>query len=509
VAVDDHGLEVLKKAGFDREGLKRDYEIQTVIKGPATVFGDLSVTENRPIVQIDALHGVLDDVHETFSATGGSTAWKTDHGGKEFQCSTGTNVGGYGLIRSKKTLRYRPGEGIIMRFTARFASPVALLAQRAGGIGVGTELSFGHDGDNGFGVLHRTGGRLEIRTLTISAAASGAETGDIELDGTTYSVSVTSGTAAHNAFEIATDSQFGTDKTWQAQQNGDTVVFIKSAVGTATGAYSIGSDGTFAGSLAQTGAGTVVTDAWYYQSDWDITDPFGDGLFDPTKGNIYQIEFGYLGYASIKFSIYNPNDGSWVTVYTLKYPNSAEVPHLDIPNFKIGWFAASLGSTTDASIYGASAAGFVEGERASFRNPTAHSNSKSNVGTTLTNIISIRCSKQFRGFVNLSEVLPQFISVAVDGTKPAQVQVHLNATIAGEPNWTSHTDDSFVEYDTAGTTISSETELAAFSLSKTGDKILDLKQYEVFLDRGDVLTVAVKATSGTTDVDAAIGWLED
>lgn len=474
------------------------------------VFGDFQVSQDYPQVQIDAIRG-LDNNIESFTSTGGSVSHKTDHGGKEFQCTTGTSVGGYGLIRSKRVLRYRPGQPIKMRFTARFDTAVALLAQRAGGIGVGTELSFGHNGSSGFGVLHRTGGRLEVRTLTLSAAATGNETATITLDGTAYTASLTSGTKAHNAFEIASDSDFGVTKAWQAFQNGDTVIFIKSAVGTATGSYSFSTDGTGAGSIAQTKAGSAVTDSWYYQStDWITNDPFGDGSFDPTKGNIYQIEYGYLGYANIKFSIYNPNTAKWVKVYDLKYPNSAVVPHLDIPNFKIGWFAASLGSTTDSDVFGASAAGYIGGPVVPLNNPVSQDNEKTSVGTSFTNILSIRVRPEINGFVNLNQVLPQYASVAVDGTKPAQVEVLLNATLGGEPNWTfQDQSNSIVEYDTAGTTATGGTQIAAFSLNKTGDNIINLRDFRVVLDRTDTLTVAVKATSGTTDVNASIGWVED
>lgn len=480
-----------------------------ILHGPSTIFGDFPVTEDTPLVQVDALQGVTSDF-EVFTATGGSVTHKTDHGGKEFEAATGVSVGGYGLIRSKRAVRYRPGQGVKIRYTARFGSPVALLAQRAGAIGVGTELSFGHDGSNGFGVLHRTGGRLEVRTLTVTTPAGGAETLTVTLDGTAYSVNATAGTAAHNAFEIATDSDFGIDKTWQAYQNGSTVIFMKSAVGTATGSYSIASTGALVGNIVQTEAGTAVTDTWVYQGSWDNPTPFGATSFDPTKGNVYEIEFGYLGYAGIKFKILNPNSNQFVTVHTIKYPNSYAVPHLDIPNFKIGWFAASLGSSTDTSVFGASAAGFVSGKRETLRNPIAHGNTKTGVTTTLTNILSIRVRPEMAGFVNLNEVLPTYASVAVDGTKPVGIEIHINPTFGGEPNWTYHDQtNSIVEYDTTATTVTGGKEIAVIGVSKDGNGFINLKDYNVRLSRNDILTLAAKATSATSDVTGSLGWIED
>lgn len=473
------------------------------------VFGDLVVSQDLPVVQIDALNGIL-PVHETFSATGGSVSWKKDHGGREFQCTTGTSVGGYGLIRSKKPVRYRPGQSTTLRYTARFSSPVALCAQRAGGITSGIELSFGHDGANGFGVLWRTGGRLEVRQLTLTVAASGAETATVTLDGTAYNISLTNTTLAENARTIAISTNFGTTQAWQAYQNGAKVTFIKNSVGSASGTYAYSSTGTSAGGFTTLGSGSAVTDTWIYQDNWDNPSPFGKIPLDPTKGNVYQIEFGYLGYSGIRYYIMHPETNKFVLVHTIKYQNKYQVPHLDNPSFKIGWFAASLGSTTNTGVYGASAAGFISGKKRPLRNPVAHANSKSGVTTTLTNIISIRNRSEFLGLVNLSQIFPNIITAAVEGTKPAIVEVHINATVAGTQNWTYHAEsESIVEYDTAGTTVTGGKEVFVIALGKSDTAVLDLQKYDIELDRNDVLTIAAKATTGTTDVSASVTWLED
>lgn len=52
---------------------------------------------------------------------------------------------------------------------------------------------------------------------------------------------------------------------------------------------------------------------------------------DFTKLNIYRIDFGFLGTASIKFQILSP-DGGWVTFHTIRYPNTASVVNLENPN---------------------------------------------------------------------------------------------------------------------------------------------------------------------------------
>jgi hypothetical protein len=493
-----------------RKAGKRALDVN--MAGPLSSFGELLVVEPTPQIQVDALEGGENDSNvETFTAASGSVTVKDDHNGKEFQCSTGTDSGGYGLIRSKYIVRYRAGQGAKMRFTARWGQAgVANSAMRAGGINAGTELSFGYN-DTTFGILYRTGGRLEIQTLTISAAASGNETLTLTLNGTDYTISLTSGTAAFNAYEIVTDNSFSA--AYSAYQNGDTVVFVAKAVGPQTGAFTFSSTGTATGTFAETANGVAVSDTFIAQTSWNITtltdastDPF---VLNPLKGNVFQILFQYLGYGAIVFEVENPDTGHFTPVHMIKYANNNTSPSLDSPFFKIGCFAASLGSTTDLSIFQASMAGFVAGKVLNFKNPVGHSNTKTNVGTTLTNIISFRVRNTFNGYVNLAETNPIDAFFAVDGTKPAVIEIHINATIAGTPNWTYHNESvDLMEYDTAGTTVSGALEVTVVAIGKTGNVEVDLKKMNIKLAPNDVITLAAKATSGTTDVTASLTWQE-
>jgi len=506
-----------KTTRYDVDYTRRPREV-VIHEDQTTAFGGIEVAEIRPEVQIDAIYGTRSKTDtEVFTATGGSVSAPNTGTGYEFKCSTGTNVGGYGLIRSRRAVAYRPGEGTMLRWTARYDTPVALSAQRSGGINSGVELSFGYDGTD-FGVLYRTGGILEIQTLTITTPASGAETATITLDGTAYNVSVTAGTAAHNAYEIATDSQFaaGAGNAWIAWQNGDTVTFLAQAVGDKTGTMSFGSTGAAAGSLAETQAGAAVSDTFIDQADWNIDPMDGTGpsrmILDPQKGNVYQIRFQYLGYGAITYYIEDYRSGKFLPVHKIQYANVNSSPSLINPSLKVGWFAASLGSTTDLSIHGASGMIGVEGQQQPRRLPEAQLNDKSGVGTSFTNILTIRNRRTFQGRVNLSEVLPSALNVAVDGTKIAEYQVIVNATLGGEPNWTYEDEDhSIVEYDTAATTatVGSGQLILAGVLGKTASTGENFFEYDLHLIPGDTLTVAVKTTSGTTDAAAALTWLED
>ena len=481
-----------------------------------TAFGSLSVSQSRPEVQIDAVYGLREKTDvEVFTATGGAVVAENTGTGTEFKCSTGTSVGGYGLVRSRRSTSYRPGQGMLMRWTARYDTPIPLSLQRSGAINAENEISFGYIGTD-FGIFKKANGRLEIQTLTVTAGAGGSETATITLDGVAYNVNLTAGTAAHNAFEIASSSNFGAGTAWVASQNGDTVVFLAQALGDKVGAMSF-SSATATGTLSETQAGALSTDEFILQEDWNIDQMDGAGpsgmALDPQKGNVFQVKLQYLGYGAITFFIEHDITGEFVPVHIIQYANNNTSPSVGNPSFKIGWFAASAGSTTDLSIYGASGYIGVEGEQQPRRLPEAQVADKSGVGTNYTNILSIRNSRTFNGKVNLAEILPSNVNVAVDGTKISQYQVILNAELGGEPNWTYEDfNNSIVEYDTAGTTATIGTNsqlILAGTLGKTGSAGLLVQDFDLHLVPGDTITVAVRTTSGTTEAAAAITWLED
>jgi hypothetical protein len=373
-------------------------------------------------------------------------------------------------------------------------------------------LFIGYNGTS-FGVMRQYGGRLEIQTLSLSAGASGTESVTVKLNDVNSTFNVTVGTAATNAFTIASQSYTG----WNAYQLGSTVIFVATAVGNKSGAFSYtnNSAGTSAGTFAETQAGASHTEDWVYQASFNVDTLDSSGpstiTLDQTKGNVYQIAYQWLGYGCIEFGVEDPNTGTFQTFHRIEYPNANTTPSLSNPSYRIGWIVYSLGSTTNLTVKGASASGFVAGTNKSVRDSHAVINSKTGVGTDYTNILSVRSAAVLNGFVNFNQLRPIFASIAVEGTKPAEVAIYLNATLAGTPNWTTVSTHTTGQYDTAGTTVSGGTLIVAASISKSGNDRIDLTRFaeSIKLERTDTLTIAVKATSGTTDVTASISWVDD
>lgn len=494
--------------------------LTTKLDGPLSAFGEVRISPVTPLAQIDAVYGIQSSVEVLTDPTPGTGSVTVVDG--NFTCQTGTGLGGYGVCRSRRAVRYRSGQGALFRFTAYFdtANAVALSFQGAGAFNSVCGFFVGYNGAD-FGTLHETGGAHEIRVLTLSAGASGAETANLTLDGTLYAIPVTSGTVQHNAAEIAI-WMAANQAVWDATQNDDTVVLFRRNVGPAAGAYSLVSAGTLGGTIAQTTAGVVTTKTWdTTRSGW--LDPLdgtgGSGMvIDPSKLNVFELDVQYLGAGMVTLKIEDPTTGQFIPFYQWQFPNSRTIPTMTNPTLKVGWAAASLGSTTNITMGGASAMGGIDGKQVPLGQPDSFDFQRSSVGATLTPIFSIRVRSVFDGVAQLSEVLPLLGFVAPAGTKPCKVEFLYNPTFTDEPDW-QYQDEatSIVEYDTTAVTLATTgRKLVALAVSGGGQGRItarDLQVSEVapaYLQRGDILTIAASISTGSgSDVLASLTWVPD
>jgi hypothetical protein len=235
-------------------------------------------------------------------------------------------------------------------------------------------------------------------------------------------------------------------------------------------------------------------------------------VLNPQKGNVFEIQQQYLGYGSILFSIENPGLGVFQNVHRIEYANANESPNMVAPYMRLDIEAENQGNTSNIAVHSASLAGFVEGQEQPLRDLRGFGNSKTGVGTSFTNIISFRCSRVFANRVNRSPIWPHLISFACEGTKPVECIMVLNPTFAGEPDWTYiDSSDSTMEYDVTGTTVTGGRRVAQFVLGKSDNMqmVLPNSNGHICMDATEVITLAMRATSGTADCSAGMSWEEE
>lgn len=259
----------------------------------------------------------------------------------------------------------------------------------------------------------------------------------------------------------------------------------------------------------------VGVDTWIPQTSWNGDKMDGSGpsgqTIDPTKGNVYQVSFQWLGFGQVTFAIEDSVSGQFVTVHTLNYANTAIIPSLGNPSFPIIWEAENSTNTSNITVKGASCCAEVEG-KIEYLGPTnAVGNTKTGVTTALTNVLTLRNKTTYQAVTNRTPIKVLKYTVSVDGTKPAEFQMVKNTTLGGSPSYADvSTNTSVIEYDTAGTTLTGGTVIdfgslaAAGSLSESGTSTTDIE-----LLPGETLTLAVNATTGTTDATVTIRWVED
>lgn len=485
--------------------------IEVAIHSPRLPFGSIHVESLTPIIQVDAVYGINSNqiIETTGHSTGGVTSATNTGTNNLFTCSTGTTSLSFATMESRQRLRYRPGQGVVGRYTAFFSSPAASSILVAG---LGTAESgfyFGYNGTS-FGILHVTGGVREIRTLTVTTASTSTKPYQVVLNSAT-AVNVTAtnnGSTTKTAWEIAQ----GTFPGWTAMAVGATVVFLNNSSALRSGTFSLAQSGAgtpAAGSYAQTLAGAASTDTWIAQSSWngdklDGTGPSGFTI-NPQKGNVFQINMQYLGFGTVSFQVEattaNGNNADFVTCHTIKFPNTQTTTNVSQPSFPFTMAAYSAGSTTNVSVSVGSFAGFVEG----FKQLNGPRMSYQKTSTAVTTgayyaLMTIRNKLVYKNRANQAVVNLVSWAAAHDDATPVLMVLIKNGTLAGTPSFADWDAQSCTDVDTAATTVTivnNDQLIYQLPVGQAGSLLVQFAD-AIKLQPGETVTLAAQAVTGTT-----------
>jgi len=244
-------------------------------------------------------------------------------------------------------------------------------------------------------------------------------------------------------------------------------------------------------------------------SGWD--DPLdGTGssamTIDPTKLNVYFIEFQYLGAGAIKIWVESPHTGKMFAAHTVQYANLYDVPSISNPNFHPMIHVTNNGISTDVTAKPASMAYFVEGKTKYTELQQPHHTSERLNKTAVTTevaLFTIRNKTTYASKENFIDLALEHMSSSSEAganANLASVRLVRNATLGGTPSWSDiDTTDSVVEIDTAGTTVTGGKTLMGADLAGKNDKEnTSLTDFEFIISPGDTVTfAAVSANSAT------------
>ena len=481
------------------------------IGGPLSGFGEVEVISPEPTSQVAFIY-ILNPLLVTTQTYGAGASVTLDNG--EAVMVSGTATDGYARLISKKVAKYRAGQSTMAKWTGRFVGGGFSGNRRMAGLyNVEAGYQFGYDGTT-FGILYTETATCEVQTLTITTKASSATNVTVTLDGgPAVVVPVTNGAnTSVTAAEIAAANYSQAAGGWDAAAVGNVVYFVRRTAGTAgASTFAPGTSGAV-GAFAILTTGVAATEQFIPQASWnqdrfDGTGPSGQTA-DWTKGNVFGVQFQYLGYGDAFFYVVNGNTGRPQLVHIVRNANTRTSTVLRNPNLYLTWESKNTGTGTSRESRGASGGAFVEGKINFLGAQFGAVGTKTAGAGVETPILTLRGSTTYANRRSSAQIQIDRFSVACDGTKTVDFRVYKNATLTAPQFQRVNATTSAADYDSAATAITGGTKVYAFSIGKTGNGTESVTDLALFLQAGDTLTITA-TSANASDVSATIVWIED
>ena len=276
-------------------------------------------------------------------------------------------------------------------------------------------------------------------------------------------------------------------------------------------------------------------DTWIPQASWNI-DPMMGGplsasgqILDPTKLNVYQIKFQYLGGGDMFFYVLNSYTGCFNKVHVIRNANTQTQTNFRNPSMNMLWTTYnSVSSTAVCRVSGGSCALFVEGIR-TFLGPLQSEDGylTATPNLTLTSALAIRNATTFNGIPNRAFLHLRSMSIAINGGSTATIVIlrliknytsgptvfnPLNGTTANQGVTITAGQSCVSSNVTAPTgyvTVSGGTQIFSTTVSATSSGIIDLTPYDISIFPGDTVSFAAYGTASTPLVGVTVVWNED
>jgi len=493
---------------------------------PTIGFGGVEVSQLVPVAQGDFIYGIqTPQTFVTASFVGSSVT--AANGMAVLNC--GTDISGSAVLNLRRGIKYRPGQGSIMRATALFDTPVEDNLQLIGLANNETGYSFGYQGTD-FGILHRETGQLEIRKLTITTGATNGETVTVTLDGDAFNFDIviegtTSTTQTAYKLSLQDYTQLG-ETGFLVDVVGADVYFISGRCNSdLTGSYSISGTGTIAGTFTRVLAGTNHEETFIPTGSFNIDKLDGTGpsgmIINPQRGNVYEIDFQYLGFGNARFAVEDPNTGRFTNCHMIKNANNRITPVLKNPNVQIRLESSNSGNTSDVSVKSASMSGFITGEIIKLDPKFAQSFAFTNLNQlTYHPLAMIKTNRihQNQSCFGEFDILRLAGSNEVS-SKTLIIGFFLGAEITGDVNYQFVDDENSIvsiatldpTTNSPANTISNLSNITPFHEIVVGPLAgvsEDLDKLEFIFPPGVPLLIAVKATNTGVNGSVSINWFE-
>ena len=256
----------------------------------------------------------------------------------------------------------------------------------------------------------------------------------------------------------------------------------------------------------------MTVDTWIPQTTWNQDKMDGTGRSEMTLnklvGNVFKIQFQWLGFGAINFFIEDQQNGTLVLVHQIKYTNANTIPSLGNPNLSLYAQSINTTNTSNVQVSVGSMGAFVEGVSGNLDIRNSISSTKSGL-LAETNIMTIRNNSTFVSKTNRTRITVDNISLLNQSSQEGIFRFYLNPTVGGSPSFTNiNANTSVVAYDTAGTTITGGRLLLGVHMAGNQQQFINMEPYKLNFYPGDRLVVSIQSLGISLSASLNLSWIE-
>lgn len=268
--------------------------------------------------------------------------------------------------------------------------------------------------------------------------------------------------------------------------------------------------GTAFATLRRTQGVSYWTPASAWNGAWGRTPP------NITYGRPYQVQWQWLGYGQITYSIEDATSGSFVVAHSIKYAGTATETSIANPTLPLHAHLIASGGDGGFVMRIPSMGMYRQGAEPNGGLRRSASGSTA-MSTTEKAVLSVRDDSTYNGRTNRTQLNPQLLSYSASTPAGADITVRLrwNPNTTGASFTPINATASCASTDVAGTLasdggfFSAGVEWLSFVVAGGSDGFIDLHPYNLHMAPGDVLVVTGQASSGTPTLRTSLSWVED
>ena len=470
------------------------------------IFGEQFTYNLRPNIGVKASSGFTSNI-QTFERVGATITLDTNNAIYDLETSTSTTSAA--IVRTRSTHQYLPGVSNRALISVGFDVDATSGYQYAGVISFGDSLTIAYVEDK-FQCLYRSFGQVAMAKLVITTAGSIGDNVTISISDVDYLITLETDTIEENASEIEI-KLYELVSRWNFASNSDYVYLMAASINTLVSSYDLSYTGDFVGTL------TTIHDQRYPEAVAVLEADFltDTSWLNQSSLNVYQIDYAFLGAATLKISVYNPYSLSFQPLCIFPTGNSRRQGNFRDPNLRLGWIINNGGVGNSLKMIGASGqTGYVGDTGNSFIYPySSYNRLIVNVPTAdFTYYYSIRNKRMtFEGILNSGLLELDSMDLATLSNRGAEFKLILNCELEATPVWNDvDSGSSMVEVDLVGSGCVDDTGTEIFSvgMGRYATITKDFSHRKVTIVPSDVLTVVGKSITNAEDGSASISWKE-